>query len=138
MELTHQERGLDFLEHYGVLGMKWGQRRRKASTVQIKAARGRVATQSRKVALAEEKAARIKDPKQRASAEKAAGKLKVSFLNNPDRVISARMTRGEKAAAVILGVAFLGVGVAPGVAAIGATSARSRRIERKQELHKYK
>lgn len=137
MELTHQEqRGLDFLEHHGVLGMKWGHRKR-ASTVQIKAARGRVATEKNKLDRAESKAAHLKDPKQRAAAEKNVAKMKLHFLNNPDRVASARMTRGEKAVSIILGLSVVGVGVAPGLAVISGTSARSRRIERKQETGAY-
>lgn len=119
--------------HYGVVGMKWGKTRTKASTVQIIAARQRVVKQKGQVKQAEAKAAFTKDPKERAKAEKVASKKKVDYLKNPDRVVAARLTRGEKAVVAILGSVTGG----PGLTVIAATSARSRRIEQKQDKGKY-
>ncbi len=66
----------DALAHYGVVGMKWGKTRAKASTVQIKAARGRVNREFTKVKKAESKAADVADPKDRAKAEKSAAQMR--------------------------------------------------------------
>jgi hypothetical protein len=116
------------LAHFGVLGMKWGRTRARGDAFDIRAARSNVAASAQRVHQAQKKANRISNPKERAKAQKKAKELKVSHLNNPDRVLAARLTRGEKAVAILLGVGTLG---------IGATSATSRRIERKQELGKY-
>lgn len=118
------------IAHYGVAGMKWGKTRAKANGYDIRAARTRVQGDKMTLDRAKSKAAKLKDPKERAKAQKDVGKLKAKVLNNPDRVIAARLTRGEKALVLILAPAF-------GEGLIAGTSATSRRIERKQELGKY-
>jgi hypothetical protein len=120
----------DVLAHYGVMGMKWGQRK-QADAHDIRAARFRLQAKSEQYRQLQKKV--NKTP--RGSAQRTAGKAKlhqqkVSFLKNPDRVVATRMTRGEKAVALLL---TLPVGGVAGVAAIGATSAISRRIEYKQQ-----
>lgn len=135
--MTQQEETEEFLAHYGVLGMKWGKTRARASSPDILAARRRTAAEQAKVRSADAKSARIADPQKRQEAKVEVGKMRAAMLNNPDRVIAARMTRGEKAATLALGFVIPGVGLVPAAAAIGGFSARSRRIERKQELGKY-
>lgn len=118
----------EVLQHYGVLGMKWGKHRAKADASEIRGARHRVQGQAMNLHNAKKAASRIKDSAQREAAQSEVAKQKVAFLNNPDRVVAARLTRGEKAVGLLLGF---------GVAPIAVTSAASRRIERKQELGKY-
>lgn len=119
------------LQHYGVAGMKWGKSRARGSTAQVKAARTRNYGAKYDIRKADAKAAKIADAGERAVKNKQVQQMKTARLKNPDRVLAERLTRGEKAAAVI----FLTPPIA--VAAIGATSAYSRRIERKQEKNKY-
>lgn len=92
---------LEELAHYGVKGMKWGQRK-KYSTDQIKDARARqgsrvarINDQAHKLNLAEGKA---KD----AAAKKYVEMMK-ELQSHPDAAIGGRMTRGEKAAALLIG-----------------------------------
>lgn len=125
----------EFLAHFGVLGMKWGKHRAKASTANIHAARRRVQKQKNELTKHEDKVSNLADPKARAKGMQEHAKLKASFLNNPDRVVAARLTRGEKAAIALFSIPT--TGLVGGVAAIAATSAHSRRIERKQETGKY-
>lgn len=119
----------EYLQHVGVFGMKWGRSRAKGNSYDVRAARSRVAGQSIKLEGAKKKASRIKDPKERTKAKSEVAKMKISNLNNPDRVLAARLTTGEKWIAALF--------VPGGITAIGVTSARSRRIERKQEKGKY-
>ena len=120
------------LEHYGVLGMKWGKTRAKANATQIRAARRNVMNAANKY---HDQRDVVKSTKkgtaERAQAEKKLSKVKSDFYKNPDRVTAARLTRGEKAIVLILGGPF-------GIGAVAGSSAASRRIERKQELGKYK
>lgn len=116
------------LKHYGVLGMKWGKTRAKGDGYDIRAARTRVVADKAKLSKAKRKAANVKDPVQREAARAEVQKMKVDFLNNPDRVLANRLTRGEKAVGLLLGF---------GVAPIAITSVASRRIEQKQDKGKY-
>lgn len=91
----------DFLEHYGVKGMKWGQRGRSS---QIQQARKRQGAKARKFQKAEDEAltAHDKGPKAYAAAKAKADKLKQEFNDSPDRPISMKMTMGEAAVSLML------------------------------------
>jgi hypothetical protein len=119
---------LDALEHVGVLGMKWGHRKTGTSS-QIYRARGNVSKQRSGIKRQESKVNNASSDKSHNVEKVKLNKLRADYLRNPDRVISARMTIGEKAAALI----FAGP---VGLAGIAATSARSRVIENKQDKRK--
>ena len=91
----------DFLEHYGVKGMRWGQRGRSA---QINAARKRQGAKARTYQRAEDDALKAYDkgPKAYAAAKAKADKLKKEFDDSPDRPISMKMTMGEAAVSLML------------------------------------
>lgn len=127
----------EMLEHYGVLGMHWGVTRAKANTSQIKRARRNVTKDENKYERQADKvdATTKNGTAARAKGESDLAKLKISNLKNPDRVIAARLTRGEKTVFTVLGLTLIPL-VAP-VVSIGATSAISRRIEYKQKHNKY-
>jgi len=112
------------LAHYGVLGMKWGQSRSKATGTQIRRARRNLGTKRNEILDKRD------DVKRTGTGKTELAKMQADFLKNPDRAVASRMTRGEKAVSLIL--------FAPaGIASIATTSAVSRRIERKQDLKKY-
>ena len=118
------------LAHYGVLGMKWGHRK-TATTADIHAARRRIATkQQEHHELQTVRSHTTPGSKARAKADRDLETFTKNFKNDPARVIAVRMTRGEKIITALL---------AGPVAAIpiGATSALSRRIEKKQDDNAY-
>jgi hypothetical protein len=118
----------EFLEHYGVVGMKWGQRK-KGNAYDIHRARQSTKKKSSEFADAKENSKRTHRGN-RAAAKILAQEKKIEALKNPDRVLSSRLTRGEKAVAILLG-GPIGLGI------IAGTSIRSRRIEYKQETGAY-
>lgn len=122
LELTEEQ-----LAHYGVVGMKWGQRK-KGNAYDIRQARASVEKTNRAYRDAKENAKRTHRGN-RAAAKIKAQELKIAALKNPDRVLAARLTRGEKAIALL----FTPIGMS----AIAVTSAYSRRIEQKQETGAY-
>jgi len=136
MTIAGQEKpSLDELMHYGVLGMKWGHR--KAATGRdIIAARRRLKAEAR-VYRKESRKLDTATGERKTRIEADLRKRQQNYLNNPDRVIAARMTRGEKAAALLLG-SQSGIGLAGAVGSIAGTSALSRRIEFKQDTGAYK
>lgn len=121
----------DSLEHYGVLGMKWGRTRARANGTQIRAARRNVSRQASDVLDQKDRVkAKAKGSAERAKEQKKLDKMKQNFFDNPDRVIAARLTRGEKIALAILATPAGAAG------AIAGTSAVSRAIEQRQENRK--
>lgn len=131
MLVQDQKPSLDDLMHYGVLGMKWGQRR-KATGGQIREARRRLDAKRSEYRRADDKAAAARPGSREARVANAKVKrLEKEFKDDPDRAIAIRMTRGEKVASVLL----LGpIGLLP----IVGTSATSRIIENQQDSRKKK
>lgn len=134
--MDNEKPSLEELAHHGVLGMKWGKTRAKATSSQIQTARRNVAINQNKYSNQAQKVRETKrGSKERAKETKKLADMKASFLKNPDRVTATRMTRGEKAVAGIF--VLSGVGTIPALAAVAGSSAVSRRIEYKQENGKY-
>lgn len=123
----------DSLAHYGVAGMKWGQTRAKGSGSDIRAARFNVRKQQEKIAdqaFALNQATKSGNTAKANAAAKKYVEMNAKLLKDPDRVLASRLTRGEKVVTVALAGPL-------GLALVGATSATSRRIERKQETGAY-
>jgi len=124
---------LDSIEHHGVKGMHWGNRK---TGPEIRTARANISTQAAKVRQQERKTVAAIGTKSAAKEQAKLSKMKIDFLNNPDRVTAAKMTRGEKIAAVLLtGVATPATLVSAG--AIAGTAARSRVIAKRQKSGYY-
>ena len=125
-----------YLKHYGVLGMKWGQRK-KFTGAEIREARKELRVQNKNYRA---EARKVNDLKEGTAArklgEKKLEKLNREYLENPARVAAIRMTRGEKFSSLLF--ASSGVGAGLSVAAIAGTSIASRRIEAKQDAGAYK
>lgn len=115
--------GATDLEHYGTKGMKWGVRK-KVTGRDIRSARARLGLEQDKLFN------KARDVKATGRGQKAYEKQKTAFLNNPDRVLATKLTKGEKAAQVILAGPI-------GLVTIGAVSAYSRNIAKKQATGAY-
>lgn len=130
IQTDFQEVGENYLEHYGKMGMKWGHRK-SGGAKDIRAARKALQPGLEKIKAAKRDVRSTgKGSAERVIANKALAKVKTEHLKNPDRVLANRLTRGEKTAAILLLQGGLGV--------VLATSARSRRIEYKQDTGQYK
>lgn len=110
--------------HYGVVGMKWGKRRAKASGKEIRSARKRLSVEQDKLFDKQDSV------KKTGKGQRELANMTTKFLKNPDRVTAVRLTRGEKAAAFI-------IFPPAGAATIALTSGISRRIEKKQDAGAY-
>lgn len=124
---------LSELAHYGVKGMKWGVR--NATSEKIVTARRNLKNKKNDIVTAHDTARKTttKGTAERAAADKRVDAMVRDFNKDPDRVIAARMTRGEKAALTMLAVPSFGGTLLP----IAASSITSRRIQKKQASGKY-
>lgn len=126
------------LSHFGVKGMKWGQRK-KADNFQISAARRRTARARGEIGRQISANRKLqKGSKERMAGEKKVARMKASLLNNPDREIASRMKTGEKwllGSLGIVGTVSTGslLPVAVGAGAIAVTAARSAVIAKNQQ-----
>jgi len=130
------------LAHYGVLGMKWGKTRAKATTAQIKLARKNRDEQGTKLGDEHLKLEAMgKNDKGRRAQERKVANMQTAYLKNPDRVTAVRLTRGEKAAVTLFTLMSANPVGAPAaianVAVAVGSSAASRRIEYKQDKGAY-
>lgn len=124
-----------FLEHYGVKGMKWGHR--KAVGTDVAGGFGTRTKRRLKVDAQHIKAnasvakANVTVGKKRAAAKDSAREKKLDYLNNPDRVTAATLTKGEK---IALALFTSPVGA---VAGIKTANAKANRIEYMQKTGGY-
>lgn len=106
-----------FLKHYGVKGMKWGQR--KAT---IKKARRDMGAHERKLASAEQTYLKARDSGNQKRADKALADLNDTFKKREaNRLTANTLTRGEQITVGVLNsLVFTPVG---GAAVVGAAAA---------------
>ena len=126
------------LQHFGVKGMKWGVVKAKTgigsapSGKTIRKARKSVNRQDRKIMGQQIRQLGTFNKEKRAARKSNIAKMKMNLLHDPDRATAARLTRGEKAAIILLGLAEPIGGTLGTAATLGAATARRKSIERFQ------
>jgi hypothetical protein len=80
----------DFLEHFGVKGMRWGVRKPRSSNADIIQARKNQARRKR-----------VSNKEARAGNTSEAQKLKDEYNTHPDKAVAELHTTGEKASSVV-------------------------------------
>ena len=117
------------LVHYGDKGMKWGVRK-AASTREVYGARARLQVKQNEYASQRRTVRKTKTPKGKANQKAKLNKMKIDFLNDPDRVTASRLSTGEKVVATL----FAGP---VGIGAAGVASYTSRVIDARQRSGYY-
>lgn len=129
----------EYLEHYGVKGMKWGVRKNKPSSDEIMSARLR---QAGRVNAVQQSRDRYKAATSKGSTMSNAQKnkaireheaLRLDMLTSPDRVTSLYMTNGEKAASAIIAVGIPGGGTAGVGIGLGVRKALRSATEKERQ-----
>ena len=122
------------LEHYGVKGMKWGRRKAKPTTSEIRDARALTAGRAREIQRGVDRlnlaVAKSPNSKETKKAAKDLAQMQADYLKNPDRATAWRMTKGEKLANALLAVAAPGVGTVAVAGVVTARVVRRKAIER--------
>jgi len=138
MRITgHENPKFEDLEHFGVLGMKWGRTRAKGNSTDVRSARARLVAKQHSIERQDDKVSLAKKGSPQAKTEQAKlDKLTNDFDKDPARVLASRLTRGEKATVLVIG-AMTGVGIPIAAAAVAGTSLNSRRIEQQQAKGKF-
>jgi 2-phosphoglycerate kinase len=108
------------LEHFGVKGMKWGVRKSRPTSNDIRGARAMDASRRRSIAAQVDKTNLASGKAQDREAKKLSD-MSMDYLKNPDRATALRLTKGEKVALTILAVGVPGIGTA---AAAGTAASR--------------
>jgi len=125
----------EFIEHHGVMGMKWGVHKKEGSSSaggkiaskkkitsgDIYNARSKTASRQRALNQQVDKTNLAHPGKAQAREAKKLNEMSLEFLKNPDRATAQRLTVGEKVGLAVLAVAVPGIGTA---AAGGAVAAR--------------
>jgi hypothetical protein len=127
-DLTPEE----WLAHYGVKGMKWGQRKAPTSA-EIHDARARTASRERELSRQVDRTNLAKPGREQAREAKKLNELTLDYLKSPDRATALRMTKGEKVMNGIIAVGFPGVGTGAVAVAAGARVAIRKSVERDVE-----
>ena len=123
------------LQHFGVKGMKWGVVKAKTgigsapSGKTIRKARKSVNRQERKLMGQQIRQLGTFNKQKRAERKKNIATMKTNLLHDPDRATAARITRGEKAALLLLGVANPVTGTLSVATTLGAATIKRKRIE---------
>lgn len=127
---------LDELTHFGKKGMRWGVRKDYPSGKTIREARrstnaqrGDIMAKRGKLALH----AVLGKPTGRDKTNLSKAKLK--YLKNPDRLVAAKLTKGESVTAVVL--ALSGVGTVPIATFVASNTVGSRIVSKRQQSGYY-
>lgn len=110
----------DYLEHFGVKGMRWGVRNDPGQGVRqaqsrsdaIRDARARSNINARRVNTAADRHAMAKSPQALSKSKKEWDEASINYLKSPDRATALLMTKGEKVALAAIAIGIPGPGTA--------------------------